>query len=32
VAAAQAMARAIRAARGRSLEVRSLQSYYSARV
>jgi carbamoyl-phosphate synthase large subunit len=32
VAAAHAMARAIGAARGRSLEVRSLQSYYSARA
>ena len=32
VAAAQAMARAIRASKGRSLEVRSLQTYYSARV
>jgi carbamoyl-phosphate synthase large subunit len=32
VAASLAMARACRAARGRSLEVRSLQSYYSARA
>jgi carbamoyl-phosphate synthase large subunit len=32
VAASMAMARAIGAARGRSLEVRSLQSYYSARA
>jgi carbamoyl-phosphate synthase large subunit len=31
VAASHAVARAIRATRGRSLEVRSLQSYYSAR-